>query len=90
MTSVKGLFSLCCTVSNNTAVLKLYVITRGVGTVGAAGAHATADFREGTFVHPRSKFVPMSLSILCTRSSKIVPTPLTMYDFHNSTDTLKF
>ena len=39
-------------------------MNRGVGTVGA---HAPADFREGTFVHAR-----------------------TMYDFHNSTDTLKF
>ena len=36
-------------------------ICRGVGTVGAVGAHAPTEFREGTFVHPRSKFFPMSL-----------------------------
>ena len=66
------------TISNihvKTLILRDFVglITRGVGTVGA---HAPEDFREGTFVHPRSKLVLCNYSISCTRSSKIVPTPL--------------
>ena len=35
--------------------------SRDVSVVGAAGAHAPAEFREGTFVHLRSKLFPTPL-----------------------------